>query len=29
MNDLQMIIITVVIAAVLAGYTWLCDRVRG
>jgi len=27
-NDLEILLITVVAVAVFAGYLWLCDRVR-
>jgi len=29
MNDIQILLITIVVAAVLWGYLQLCDRVRG
>jgi hypothetical protein len=29
MTDLQILVIFVACIAVLAGYLWLCDRVRG
>jgi hypothetical protein len=29
MNDFQILLITIVVAAVLWGYLELCDRVRG
>ena len=29
MNDIQILLITILVAAVLLGYLELCDRVRG